>query len=445
MKFIIFPLLLLIALITLPSCSTESDSKEPIESGFLKLFGGSGYDVAKSATKTYDNGIAITGYTTSDDGDFSGLNLGIEDIFVIKMNSSGRTQWIKTFGGSKWNVGNSIAGTSDGGMILAGLTGSNDGIFSDLNEEGYNSFVIKINDSGNIQWVRTFFGNHADHANEIIPSRDGGFLLTGTTRSTNGDFVRTTGNSWDIFVIKLNSDGNTEWTKLYGGSGADEGYSVSETNEGEIFITGLSSSNDGDFEGLNRGFQDIFVMKLNTFGEKLWAKTVGGSGGERATSISITSDNGIIITGRTWSNDGDFINRDSESIFVTKMDQKGSIEWILTLGGSLNEEGLSIIESDDGSYYLTGWSESIDGDFSNMNSGAEDIFVAKLSTTGEIVWIKTFGGSGFERGKSIISMNGDRVVITGWTDSDDGHFSKNPSSNSNIFVIKLDSDGNISN
>lgn len=445
MRFIIFLLLLFSVLFALPSCSTEPESEDTKQSEFLKVFGGSGYDVGTSITQTIDGGVAITGFTSSDDGDFSGLNLGFEDIFVIKLNSSGNTQWIKTFGGSKWNIGKSINGTADGGLILTGITGSNDGIFNELNEEGLNSFVIKLNDSGNIQWVKTFSGNHADEAHAIIQTKDGGFLMIGTTRSTDGDFIRMNGNNWDIFVVKLDSAGATEWTKLFGGSGVDEGTSVIESNTGEIYITGFSSSNDGDFEGLNRGFQDIFVMKLNAVGEKLWVKKVGGSGGDRATSISLTSDDGLVLTGRTWSNDGDFIDRNTGGVFVTKMSQEGNLEWIKTLGGSLNEEGLSIIESSDRYLYLTGWTESNDGDFSDMNSGAEDIFVAKLNLTGEIVWIKSVGGRGFEQGNSIIGMNNDEVVLTGWTDSNDGDFHQLPIQNSNIFVLKLDSDGSISN
>lgn len=445
MRFIILLLLLFSVFFTLPSCSTGPKSEDTKRSDFFNLYGGSGYDVGTSIAQTIDGGVAITGFTSSDDGDFSGLNLGLEDSFVIKLNSSGKTQWIKTFGGSKWNIGKSIAATDDGGLVLTGITGSTDGIFNEIKYEGLNSFVIKLNDSGNIEWVRAFSGNQSDEAHDIIQTADGGFLMVGTTRSSEGDFIRMDRNNWDIFVVKLDPSGVTEWTKLFGGSGVDEGTSVTESKSGEFFVTGFSTSNDGDFEGLNSGFQDIFVMKLNSLGEKLWVKTFGGSGGDRATSISLTSDNGLVLTGRTWSDDGDFSERNDGGIFVAKISLEGNLEWIQTLGGSLNEEGLSIAESSNRYLYLTGWTESNDGDFYNMNEGAEDIFVAKLNLHGEIVWIKTFGGSGFEQGNSIIGIANDEVLLTGWTDSKDGDFYEFSIEYSNIFVLKLNSDGNISN
>ena len=445
MKILKLILLLIILSILIISCGTENEQADEIYPYLFFTIGGSGYDEANTVTETTDGGFVVTGFTTSKDGDFTGLIHGIEDIAVVKLDQYGHTQWKKTFGGSQWNIGTSVAATIDGGVILTGITGSADGLFSDLEGEGQNIFALKLDESGNVEWVKTFFASGPEVAKSVIQMRDGSYALTGSTRSMDGDFEYKQNNSWDIFVISLNSSGETDWIKTYGGLSAEQSYAIAETDSGDLVITGFSSSNDDIFFGLNRGLQDIFLMNINKSGELNWVQTYGGSNGDIANALALTSDGGILLTGRTWSDDGQFSEGNGGDIFVIKTDQSGQPQWIRTYGGSYSEEAMSIITSSDGSIYVAGWTESNDGDFEGLSIGEEDIFILKLDLAGNIVYVKTVGGTGSEQAKSIIESSNDLITLTGWTDSGDGDFYLESGSSPYIFLFFLDSEGNFVN
>ena len=118
---------------------------------WVKTFGGSQYDSGFSVTSTTDGGYVLTGGTGSNDGDFNGMNKGESDIFVIKLNSSGDIVWKKTYGGSDWEEGSSITSTTDGGYVLTGGTSSNNGDFSGMYKGGRDIFVMKLDKNGNLK------------------------------------------------------------------------------------------------------------------------------------------------------------------------------------------------------------------------------------------------------------------------------------------------------
>jgi len=248
-----------------------------------------------------------------------------------------------------------------------------------------------------------------------------------------------------VLLFTVDGLGQNTWLKTFGGSNLDNGSSITTTTDGGYVLTGYTTSNDGDFTGMNKGGWDIFVMKLNSSGETVWKKTYGGSSDEWGYSITTTTDGGYVLTGQTSSNDGDFIgmNKGDIDIFVIKLNSNGEIVWKKTYGGSGIEEGNSITTTTDGGYVLTGWTTSNDGDFSGMYKGSDDIFVIKLNSSGETVWKKTFGGNSSDRGLSITSTIDGGYVLTGYTTSNDGDFSGMNKGDYDIFVIKLDKDGNL--
>jgi hypothetical protein len=150
-------------------------------------------------------------------------------------------------------------------------------------------------------------------------------VLAGYTQSNDGDFEGMGKGNWDIFVTKLNSNGEVLWKKTFGGVREDLGLSLTTKSDGGMVLTGYTQSNDGDFEGMGKGDWDIFVVKLNSNGEVIWKKTFGGIGFESGRSITTTSDDGILITGGTSSNDGDFnrMNKGGYDIFIMKLDTDG--------------------------------------------------------------------------------------------------------------------------
>jgi len=415
---------------------------------WVKTFGGSGSEVGNSITSSTDGGYVLTGRTYSNDGDFEGLYKGDGDIFVMKLNSSGETVWKKTYGGYGDDIGQSITTTNDGGYVLTGWTRSNDGDFRGMNKGDIDIFVIKLNSNGEIVWKKTYGGSGIEEGNSITTTTDGGYVLTGWTTSNDGDFSGMYKGSDDIFVIKLNSSGETVWKKTYGGRfDGEEGYSITTTDDGGYVLTGVTYSNDGDFNGMSKGGNsDIFVMKLNSSGETVWKKTFGGSDGDYGNSITTTTDGGYVLTGETRSNDGDFtgMNKGLRDIFVMKLNSNGNTVWKKTFGGSRDDWGNSITTTTDGGYVLTGWTTSSnDGDFIGMNKGQFDIFVIKLNSNGETVWKKTFGGSRDDYGKSITTTNDGGYVLTGHTTSKNGIFKRLNKGSDDIFVMKFDKNGNL--
>jgi hypothetical protein len=413
---------------------------------WVKTFGGSLVEKGNSIVLTNDGGCVVTGWTSSNDGDFIGMNKGDIDIFVIKLNSNGNIIWKKTFGGGK-ESGNSIVPTKDGGYVLNGETSSNVGDFSGMNKGGEDIFVIKLNSNGDIVWKKTFGGSSVEIGRSITTTTDGGYVLSGRTNSNDGDFSGMNKGGEDIFVIKINSNGDTEWIRTFGGSDYESGYSITTTKDGGYVLNGETNSNDGDFSGMNKGGEDTFVIKLNSNGDTEWIKTFGGSDFETGYSITTTKDGGYLLNGVTNSNDGDFsgMNKGISDIFVIKLNSNGDIVWKKTFGGSGGESGSSITNTNDDGFVLTGSSSSNDGDFSGMNKGISDIFVIKLNSNGDIVWKKTFGGSHIDIGSSITTTIYSEYILTGRTHSTDGDFSGMNKGHNDIFLMKLDSNGNLNN
>ena len=178
--------------------------------------------------------------------------------------------WKKTYGGSAGESSSSITTTPDGGLVLTGSTSSGDGDFRGRAKGGGDIFVIKLDSRGDVQWKKTYGGSGNDYGYSIITTPDSGLVLTGSNASDDGDFEgmfkdsNGSNGSNDIFVIKLDSRGDVQWKKKYGGKGENYGLSITTTSDGGLVLTGATSSNDGDFNGLNKGDVDIFVIKLDS-------------------------------------------------------------------------------------------------------------------------------------------------------------------------------------
>jgi hypothetical protein len=362
------------------------------------VIGGSGSDVGTSITTTPDGGFVLTGWTESNNGDFNGLNKGDGNIFVIKLDTRGNVQWKKLLGGSYWDSGNSITSTPDDGFVLTGRLQSNDGDFKGMNTGTGNIFVIKLDSHGDVQWKKVYGGSGNDEGYSITTTPDGGFILTGSLESNDGDFRGMKWNWSDIFVIKLDLRGDVQWKRVFGGSEIDESGSITATPDGGFVLTGMNryaewldatgkrTSYYGDFKGMTIDRGDIFVIKLDSRGDVTWKKLFGGSANEMGVFITATTDSGFVLTGYTESNDGDFKGMAVENggIFLIKIDSHGDVVWKNTFGGSHWDMGRSITTTPDGGFVLTGSTESDNSDFKGMNKGSRDIFVIKLDSNGNL-------------------------------------------------------------
>ncbi len=255
-------------------------------------------------------------------------------------------------GGGNDDVANSVIQTKDGGYALAGYTASY-GVGAD------NIYVVKMGENLKIQWTKTI-GGLADEGNEIVQTKDSGYVIVGNTESF-GLGVR------NIYVVKLDVSGNLQWTKSIGGSHSDEGYSIIQTKDGGYAITGETRSVADTANG------DVYVVKLSASGNIMWTKTIGGRGEDAGNSIVQTLDGGFAIAGETYS----FGDTAYGDVYVIKLDSAGNIKWTKTIGGIYRDLAYSIIQTNDAGYAIAGRTES-------FGAGGDDMYVIKLDAAGNL-------------------------------------------------------------
>ncbi len=335
---------------------------------WTKTLGGSDDDRSYSVEQTIDNGFIIGGFSKSNDGDVN-QNYGETDCWIVKLDSLGNIMWENSFGGTFFDGIYKIRQTLDSGYIAIGYSSSNDGNISG-NHGNNDVLVIKIDNLGNIQWIKSLGGTEAEIANDVKQTTDGGFVIAGWSLSNDGDVSFNQGNH-DYWVIKLNSVGNIQWQHSYGGTGEDDATSIIETTNNNYFVVGYSESNDGDVTG-NHGSYDIWVIKIDSIGNLLWQKCFGDNTWDIAMEVNQTNDDGLIIAGYSQSLNGD------NDYLILKTDSLGNLIWQKILGGTYFDEAFSIEQTQDGSYIVGGSSQSNDGDVS-YNQGAYDFWIVKLS------------------------------------------------------------------
>lgn len=410
-----------------------------------KSYGGTDVDIAHQIQKTSDGGYIIAGESKSNDSNVSG-NHGDIDFWIVKINYKGDLQWQKSLGGSNTDIATSIQQTNDGGYIVAGYSNSNDGDVSG-NHGLMDVWVVKLDDTGRIIWQKSFGGSGVDMANSIWKTFDGGYIVAGGSGSKDGDV---TGNhrGLDVWVVKLNDTGGIQWEKSFGGSGYDIANSVQQTFDSGYIVAGYSNSKDGDVTG-NHGAADVWVAKLNDTGKILRKNSFGGSKNDEAASIQQTSDGGYIVGGWSESNDKDVrwaapndsnvtSNHGSEDFWIVKLDAILGKQWQKSLGGKGIDNAGSIQQTTDGGYIVAGNSSSNDGDVTghHTGNGLYDYWVVKLSESGVIQWQKSLGGSNDDIANSILQTSDGGYIVAGSSESNDGDATWNYGME-DFWVVKL--------
>jgi hypothetical protein len=240
---------------------------------WTKTFGGHKYDYGSSVQQTSDGGFVIAGGTAS-------FGAGGWDVYLIKTDSFGDTLWTRTFGSSSSDRSFSVQETSDGGFIIAGWTASFGAIKADV-------YIIRTDSSGDSLWTKTYGGSSYDFGNFVQQTSDGGFVIAGYTYSFGAGSI-------DIYLIRTNTLGDTLWTRTYGGTSNDFGNSVQQTSDGGFIISGRT-------ESFGAGLNDVYLIKINSIGDTLWTRTFGGADEEWGNAVEQTTDGGFIIVGLTQS------------------------------------------------------------------------------------------------------------------------------------------------
>ena len=224
-----------------------------------KSLGGSGLDLGYSVEQTTDGGYIVAGESDSQNGHITG-NHGGSDYWVVKLNFEGKIEWEKSLGGGGIDRANDIHQTRDGGYIAFGQSNSNNGDVTD--NHGNNDFwVIKLGETGDLVWQKALGGANDDFARSIQQTNDDGFIMTGQTQSNNGDVIGNDGGA-DLWIVKINETGEIQWQKTLGGTSSETGHSVQQTNDGGYILAGQAKSNNGDVSGVHGG-DDYWVIKLS--------------------------------------------------------------------------------------------------------------------------------------------------------------------------------------
>ncbi len=401
-----------------------------------KSLGGTSIEYGYSVQPTTDGGYIVAGHAASANGDVTG-NHGADDYWVVKLSSAGTIQWQKSLGGIGPDYGYSIRQTTDGGYVVFGTSFSNDGDVTTGNHGIGDFWVAKLTSTGTLQWQKAFGGSGADLGTAIRQTSDGGYIITGQTQSNDGDVSGNHGDT-DCWVVKLTSTGTMQWQKTLGGSSADYASSVQQTTDGGYILAGTSRSTDGDVSG-NHGDADYWIVKLSSTGTIQWQKALGGSGPDYASSIQQTTDGGYIVAGGSNSNGGDVTgNHGNDDYWIVKLSSTGTMQWQKSLGGTGYDAGNSIQQTADGGFIISGQSTSTNGDVAG-NHGGDDYWIVKLNSTGMMQWQKSLGGTGTDYGGEIRQTSDGGFCVVGTSTSTDGDVTGNHG-NADFWMIKLGPD-----
>ncbi|MCK9609906.1 MAG: SBBP repeat-containing protein [Candidatus Cloacimonas sp.] len=417
---------------------------------------GTDYDICRGIAVDANGNSYVTGHFdgSATFGTTTLTSSGSYDIFVAKMDINGNWLWAKQAGGTNEDEGICIAINANGNSYITGFFyGSATFGTTTLTSSGdFDIFVAKLNSNGNWLWAKQAGGTDNDFGNGIAVDANGNSYITGdfVESATFGTTTLTSSEYDDIFVAKLDINGNWLWVKQAGGTYPDYfygNYGIAIDANGNSYVTGnfAESATFGTTTLTSSGDYDIFVAKMDINGNWLWAKQAGGTSDDYCSSITVDDNGNSYVTGgfidiatfgtTTLTSNGDI------DIFVAKMDSNGNWLWAMQAGGTNFVVGNSIAVDDNGNSYVTGyfWGSATFGTTTMTSSGNSDIFVAKLDSNGNWLWVKQAGGTSFDCGNSIaVDANGNSYVTGYFTESATfGATTLTGSGYKDIFVAKL--------
>jgi hypothetical protein len=412
--------------------------------------GGINQDIGQSITTDPFGNVYITGRfhgTVDFDpgvGIINLMSINYEDIFIQKLDPSGNLIWAKSIGGTGWDEGKSIVSDPLGNVYISGFFQNtvdfdpNIGVSNLTASGGQDSFLQKLDSAGNLIWVK---GGIQGQAGGIAISTDnsGNTYAIGIYGGTKdfdpgiASFTKTSNGFEDIFIQKLDNNGNLLWVKFIGGTGSDQGLSINSDSSNNIYITGFFSGIVDFDPGLgitnltSAGDGDVFIQKIDSNGNLIWVKSVGGLGHEIGWSIATDNSKNIYVSG-IFLGTADFdpgigtttlTPIGGSDIFIQKLDSNGNLIWVKSIGGAGYEEVNSSIIDNQGNIFITGSFQNI-VDFdpgvgtTNLTSmGNSDVFVQNIDPNGNLIWAKSVGGAGADIGYATTIDSSDNLYLTG--------------------------------
>jgi hypothetical protein len=415
----------LLSLLICYSISAQSGSEFMIQ--WQKSYGGSKDEAIYSIIPTDDGGFIGAGYTDSDDKWVS-ENKGYSDIWIVKFDRHGVIEWEKTYGGSMHDYCMSICKSHDGGYVAVGSTRSDDGDIP-LNQGELDWVILKIDAFGNLVFFKTYGGSEGDVAHFVQPAIGGGYIVCGYSMSDDGDFpfnyysINPGYVYYDAWFVKFNESGDLEWSKVYGGTGADYFNEIMITNDGNYLMIGKSSSRDFDMVGCNatENASSSLMMKVTPTGDVIWQKCYFSSvsAGNYIRNVCELPDGSLIGCGTRASTATAF-----------RFDSLGNLTWSTDLIDSSLSHCNSLVLSPDNQIYSLVSVRNVN----DMNLC--DIYLYKGGVDGNFTGPQKFGGSRFDSPNVILETNDNGLLFAAISNSYDGDVAYN-NGGFDSWIVKL--------
>jgi len=402
-----------------------------------KNLGGGSFDTAKEILQTADGGYILVGNSSSANSDIQD-NCLKQDIFIIKLNSNGNLVWKTAIAGLGVDYAQAAVLNTDGSITLCGYTFSD---FANDNEKGSpDGLIAKISSSGALVWISTKGGSRADYLNDIQLTDDGGYILAGTSNSVDGELALNKG-LFDAWILKTNAIGTTSWSKTFGGTQYDGANAIANADGDGYVMAGYSSSANGD-PIVNKGGKDVWILKVSLNGNKTWSKTYGGSYGDEANDI-LNIETGFLVAITSDSDDGDKgTSRGAVDGWLIQITDTSNLDSFEVYGGTQNDAINSLAASNNGGFFLAGYSTSTNGDLNN-NKGKEDAWVVRLQGV-EIPTVDLGGTSEICLGSSVeldATANCNNCTYVWNNGMTDGSIIVSPNVNTNYIVTLTNASG----
>ncbi len=356
---IIIGVLFLLMIFLIPyERSTRTDNVQ-----WLGFIGKTSRDIAYNVA-TLSDGIIVAGWT----------GYGDQNALLVKLSKDGKLIWQKELGGSGTDGAICVKPTTDGGFIATVISDSQDGDFP-VQYGGQDTWLVKYDSKGNLEWKKCYGTKGYETAFDVI--EDDGYVFAGYTTCCGSE---------DFWIVKTDYQGNILWDRTFGGSDWDTAFSLAKLEDGYV-VVGMTKSCDKDVQ-FNNGSADMWLVKVSQKGELIWQKTFGGSDWDQATNVIPTKDGGFAVCGVSWSEQINGKSRAADFVLM-KFDAKANREFLKTYGGSSDDIAQKVVETDDG-YVLAGTTWSDDGDVGEKHHGS-DYWIVKTDKKGDLVWQKCIG------------------------------------------------------
>jgi hypothetical protein len=424
-----------------------------------KSYGGKQAEFLFDAVATPDYGFILAGSSVSKkSGNKTENNRGDLDYWVWKMDEKGDLDWQKNFGGSALDKLRCVILTNEGGFLLAGSSESGEGFDKKEECKGSSDFwIIKLNAKGGEVWQKTIGGSGQDELTAVVKTRDGGFVVAGSSSSSNtGDKTTQAYGGMDYWVMKIDTEGKIVWQNSFGGIYNDELRSISITEDGGYLLGGSSNSPDsGNKIHKNLGQSDYWIVKLDKDGQQQWQKTIGGTGDDQLYVVHTTTDGKYLLGGNSNSESGEDKrsgNQSGTDFWVLKLDKEGVILWQETYNIAKVDVLTSLVENEDKTILLGGYAqgeiinrkspvknikESTKETEPKVKSGTDDYVAIKLNEKGEEIWRKDVGSEGQDILKKVIETRDGGYLMAGTSKGKISNDKNSGIGSSDFWVVKL--------